>query len=336
MFEDRLTKLTVGAIAFAWVYSLAAIGRIEGRVPQLPVAFAIAASLVSIWLFLRLVQRCSEGLRPVSVLAEITAETCALIAEVYPARFLADGGERAAPLLESGRAPKTISHRGLSGVVLAIDRMGLAASAVRADCSIEIVPMIGDFLASGDDLFRIHGAKLTGREEAALRNCIDLGPERTLTQDPAFGFRIIVDIAAKALSPGINDPTTAVLAIDQLRVLLHAIAHRRLDAAVVDRAGRPRLFCRTPDWEDFVTMAVTEIRLYGASSPQVTRRLRAMLETLLPIVPAQRRPALADQVARLQRTVERTYADPADRVHASLADTQGYGHPCSAGDAVIG
>jgi uncharacterized membrane protein len=102
-----------------------------------------------------------------------------------------------------------------------------------------------------------------------------------------------VDIAAKALSPAINDPTTAVLALDQIHRLLRSVAKRRLDTGRVhDAAGTLRLVFRTPDWEDFIGLAVTEIRHYGRESIQVVRRMRAMLQNLIDSVPPQRVPLL--------------------------------------------
>ena len=107
------------------------------------------------------------------------------------------------------------------------------------------------------------------------------GPERTLEQDPMFAFRIIVDIALKALSPAINDPTTAVLALDQVHRLLRVVGRRKLRGEVIlDDGGQPRLIFRTPNWEDYVHVACTEIRACGAGSVQIARRMRAMLENL--------------------------------------------------------
>ena len=94
-----------------------------------------------------------------------------------------------------------------------------------------------------------------------------------MEQDPAFAFRIIVDIASKGLSPAINDPTTAVLALDQIHHLLRNVGQRWLDDdRVRDSQGRLRLIYRTPGWEDFVHLAVTEIRHYGGTSIQIARR----------------------------------------------------------------
>ena len=108
------------------------------------------------------------------------------------------------------------------------------------------------------------------------------GPERTIEQDATFAFRVIVDIAIKALSKAINDPTTAVVAIDQLHRLLRVVGRRHLhDDVIMDGSGKPRVIFRTPGWDDFVQLSCREIRLYGAENYQVARRLRAMLENLV-------------------------------------------------------
>ena len=186
--------------------------------------------------------------------------------------------------------------------------------------------MVGDFLATGEDMCRVYGDATEAVDATVLRRYVSLGSERTLTQDPIFGFRIIVDIAAKALSPAINDPTTAVLAIDQLHHLLHLLGQKQLDTGIFrDSAGNVRLVSRTPDWDDFVTLAATEIRLYAGQSPQVTRRLQAMFERLLQSVPPQRAGKIREQMAMLRQTIEATFADPHDRALAICADLQGFG-----------
>src|SRR5262249_18467306 len=140
------------------------------------------------------------------------------------------------------------------GAVLAFDVAGLVSLAQRADCVIEMLPQVGDFVAMGDPLLRVYQG---GRNLSAnlLQQSVAVGQERTLEQDPTFAFRIIVDIACKGLSPAINDPTTAVLALDQIHHLLRDVGQRRLDdERVRDQTGRLRLLYRTPDWEDFVKL----------------------------------------------------------------------------------
>ena len=147
-----------------------------------------------------------------------------------------------------------------------------------------------------------------------------------MEQDPMFAFRIIVDIASKALSPAVNDPTTAVLAIDQIHHLLRDVGSRHLaEGRENDRAGRLRLAYRTPNWEDFVHLAITEIRQYGQDSIQVMRRLRAMLENLIETLPDRRRALLSKELSLLKTSALRRFPDLDDQKLAQVGDLQGIG-----------
>lgn len=326
IFRIRVLKVTLSAFVFSYTYSLAALSRIGERVPQLPVALAIYASLTSLAIFIYLVQRIGEVFRPGTVMTLVAAETRGVVDAMYPRPFTPDGGEHAALTLDTGRPDRVVVQRKTSGVVLAFDSDGLKALATRAGCVVELVPQVGDFLAVGEPLFRLYGPGSAAVDEQALRDSVSLGIERTMEQDPAFGFRIIVDIASKALSPAINDPTTGVLAVDQLHHLLSLVGSRQLDTGVVrDASGEVRLVYRTPDWEDFVTLAATELRIYGATNPQVTRRLRAMYDQLLRVVPAERAEALRREVSLLESTLAGAWASPPDRAIAGASDLQGFG-----------
>jgi len=137
---------------------------------------------------------------------------------------------------------------------------------------------------------------------------------------------VIVDVGIKALSPAINDPATAVLAIDQLYRLLRLVGRRHLhDDALYDANGTLRVIFPTPGWQDFVQLAVSEIRLYGAANFQVSRRLRAMLDNLLESLPENRHPALRRELDLLDRTLERLHDLPEDLDLARQVDFQGLG-----------
>ena len=187
------------------------------------------------------------------------------------------------------------------------------------------MPQVGDFVAPGDPLFRVHGGAglPAGRAAPVGRAWARSGP---WSRTRAFAFRIIVDIASKGLSPAINDPTTAVLAIDQIHHLLRHVGSRRLDDEKVrDAAGRVRLIYRTPDWEDFVLLAVTEIRQFGGTSIQIARRLRAMLENLIATLPEERAAPLRQELKLLKKSAERFFQEPEDRALADISDSQGVG-----------
>ena len=201
----------------------------------------------------------------------------------------------------------------------------MVREARRTDGVIELVPRVGDFVASGQPLLVLYGAA-AAIDDRVLRASVAFGPERTMEQDPLFSFRIVVDIALKALSPAINDPTTAVLALDQIHRLLRTVGQRQLRGeTIADELERLRLIFRTPNWEDFVCVACTEIRSYGAGNVQIARRLRAMFDDLTASLPAYRRHALDQESRGLTRMIESLYAVPDDAALARLPDLQGLG-----------
>src|SRR5262249_38790787 len=123
-----------------------------------------------------------------------------------------------------------------------------------------------------------------------------------------------------------NDPTTAVLAIDQLHRLLRMVGRRHLRTdEICDDSGRARVIFRTPNWEDFVNLAFSEIRKYGSNNLQVVRRLRAMIENLVQTIPSHRHQALSQQLALLDSEIEWNFKHPEERALARVSDTQGLG-----------
>ena len=325
-YRSRVLKSSLAIFVFTFTFTLAALSRVEDTVPQITLWVAMYSSIASIGVFLYMIDHISRSLRPVIVLAAIGNVGQKVIETVYPRRVAGTQevpAGSAQPLPERELSRTVATNR--TGVILAFDVAGLVDLARRADCMIEFVPQVGDLVISGAALFRIYGggAAIADRQ---LEHAVAIGPERTMEQDPEFAFRVIVDIAAKALSPAINDPTTAVLALDQIHRLLDAVGGRRLDTGRVrDDAGKLRLAYRTPDWDDFVGLAVVEIRQFGKDSIQIARRMRAMLETLIETVPPPRAASLRAELAILARGVERDFSDPEDRARAAARDSLGMG-----------
>ena len=175
--------------------------------------------------FLYLINSASKLLRPITILTNVGNSGIAVIKDVYPEPSLRPGCcKRSTP--KTTRSPdRVIQHRGTSSIVLSVDISTLADLAKSAGGVIEFVPQVGDFVAVDEPLFKLFdGARSIDAD--VLHSAIDFGSERTLEQDPTFAFRIVIDIALKALSPAINDPTTAVLAIDQLHRLLRSVGKR--------------------------------------------------------------------------------------------------------------
>jgi uncharacterized membrane protein len=324
LLRDRVTKLTLSMFVFTFAFSISALVRIGESVPRLTAQVAAYSSAACLGLFLYLIDNIGKLLRPSGALQTVAAHGHLVIDSVYPRRLKQSGPESREIIDVTKLEPSFVVVSSEVGVLLAFDIKGIVALGTRHDSLIEMVPRVGDFVARGNPLFRIYGNSNVPVD--VLRGSVALGAERTVEQDPALAFRVVVDIASKGLSSAINDPTTAVLAIDRLHHLLRHVGNRRLDNAIVpDRAGRVRLLYSTPDWEDFVALAVTEIRQFGGSSIQIVRRLRAMLEDLLRYLPPDRAAPLQHELTVLQRSSRRLFQEPEDQALADIGDSQGVG-----------
>jgi uncharacterized membrane protein len=220
---------------------------------------------------------------------------------------------------------QSLTHAGRPQVIQAIQVPAMIERASKSDAVIEMMATVGDTLLELTPLLRVRGARQP-LDETALAECIELGDERTFQQDPKYAIRILVDIAIKALSPAINDPTTAVQALDHIEDLLLRLGRRRLDNGVYrDHAGKIRLVVPFPTWDDFLLLGLDEIRACGASSVQVMRRMKALINNLTKVLPPERHEALERWRQRLQATIARSFADQTEQKDASVADRQGLG-----------
>jgi uncharacterized membrane protein len=324
IYRSPYRKLALALFVFTFTFSVAVLIRIEDRVPLISGYIAAYGFLVNLALFLLFVDGMGKTLRPSSAFRVVGLAARNVIRAVYPSPLTGDSRFPEPVNLQKNGQPRTVTNV-TDGAVVAFDRKGLIALATNSDCLIEMVPEVGDFIANGDPLFHIYEGR-TELSDDNLRDMVAVDHERTLEQDPLFAFRIIVDIASKALSPAVNDPTTAVLAIDHLHHLLRDIGKRYLaEGHERDATGRLRLIYRTPNWEDFVRLGTTEIRQYGADSIQVQRRLRAMLENLIETLPERRAPVLRKELALLTIASKRSFPDLADQTLAEAGDLQGIG-----------
>ena len=325
IFSQPGIKVTLGMLTFTFAYSLAALARVEDRVPDLHVGIAVLLNLVCILAFFFFAQQLSSGLRPSILMRYVADRSRKVIDQVYPMPHDPMKPEQAGSGIPDLNFSEVVDFKGRSGVMMAFSITNLVRQARLSDAVFLLVPQVGDFVAVGDPLFRI-ATNVKAYDAEELQASVAVGNERTLEQDPRFGFRILVDMASKALSPAINDPTTAVIALDQIDDLLLLIGQRHLDDGHVhDREGNLRLVFGTPDWPDFVMLAVSEIRQFGESSLQVNRRLRAMLGHLIEALPPARQPALQVELDMLESGAGRRFLDAEDLHRAKIADYQGIG-----------
>jgi uncharacterized membrane protein len=326
ILRDKPSQVAIGVFVATFAHALLALREVNGApdetVPGLAVVVAYGLVFTSIVVLVAYVHHIGQALR-VSALIELVGDgTRRLLDRVYP-----DRGDEPSPGVVVGAVVRSPS----SGVVTGLDHDDLVETARRAGVVLELVPAIGEFVPCGAPLFRVHGSLHTLDTNRAVRG-VELSLERTLDHDTAYGFRLLVDIAERSLADSpLQDPTTAVQAIDRLHDCLRQIVRRPLsDGLHRDEQGEVRLVVPAMDWDAYVRLAFEEIRLAGAGSPQVTRRLEAALRDLRAIAPEDRRRVLEEELGLLERAVEDAHNDRRVAAFARRPDPEGIGEQAQA------
>jgi uncharacterized membrane protein len=325
--RDPVVAHALGTFTATFLYAIAALAWV-GRdgstsVPLVSAWMVIVLLLASIGMFIALIQRI--GLLHIHrMLTFIGDQGRRVISAQYPrpqTQLVDHEPDESARLATT----QVLAHRGRPCAIQAIDVRALAHAARGAGGAIDVLVAIGDTVIESTPLLRVLGGQHV-IDEQLLLGAIERGEERTFEQDPKYAIRLLVDIAIRALSPAVNDPTTAVQALDQIGDLLLRLGRRRLEIGVYrDVAGDVRVRMPCPAWDDFLRLAFDEIRSYGGASIQVMRRMKALIGDLSTLLPFERREALEYWLGRLDRTVAKHFQDPDEQAQASVSDRQGLG-----------
>ena len=325
-YRDPMLKAVLAFLVGTLAFTFSLLRRVETNfVPNLGVSVAGVFVLVSLLLFVVFLDRYLHRLRPVAVAAIGTEYVSRDFKRLVAALNAPD--VFAGPFDPDDDNPALVVRSAAAGAIQAVDLTGLVAWARQHGSLLVLQHRIGDFVPTHAVLISVYGGRVGTEHERRLRGMVALGNERTLEQDPAFAIRVIVDIAVKALSAAINDPTTAVQVLNQLSEVLRIIGTTDLQRGRLPTGdGQPRgLVVPTRSWEDFLALGVTEIRQYGSSSIQVVRRIRAMLEDLTLEVRPEHRAAVAAELIRLDATVTDAFGQSVDLDRARTADEEGIG-----------
>jgi uncharacterized membrane protein len=323
--EDPLISHALGIFTATFLYSIAALAWVDRNdldgVPLLSAVIVVCLLLASIAAFIALVKR--VAVLQVSRLLGFIGDQGRSVIAVLSTEAPSDAAPRAPQ--QAGVATQVIRHSDRPRTVQAIDTRLLLQLACDGDARIDVVAAVGDTVIESTPLVYVFGTgtDISGRR---LRSAIHVGDQRTFAQDPQFAIRLLVDIAIRALSAAINDPTTAVQALDQIGDLLLRLGRTTLpDGAVRDASGTVRVVIPRATWDDVVRLALEEIAAYGASSVQVMRRMNALLSELTAALPPERRTALAYWRRRLEASITRHFPDIEERRDAGACDRQGLG-----------
>jgi len=281
--------------------------------------------LASVAMFIGLIQRI--GLLQINRMLNFTGDQGRNVIEaVYP-RLDSPAGAFAPEEFRTLPLTQTLTHNAGPQAIQALDTVALVRLAKTSGGVIEMLAAVGDTVVDLTPILHVYGA-LQPIDERALTDAIELGDQRTFKQDPKYAIRLLVDIAIKALSPAINDPTTAVQALNQIEDLLLRLGRRNLEIGELrDSEGKLRLVVPYPTWDDYLRLAFDEIRYCGARSVQVMRRMKALVNDLISRLPGIRYEALRHWEERLQTTIARSFEDVEEKQEASVEDRQGLGVP---------
>jgi uncharacterized membrane protein len=325
--RDPIVSHSIGVFSATFLYALLELAWVDretsAKVPLISGRLVLVLLLASMGMFIALIERIGS-LQINRMLVFTGDQGRKAIAELYrPMQSIAACKDTAARDLLP--FTQTVHYVGHPQVIQAIQFSALVELAKASDTVIEVAAAVGDSVLEMMPLLRVRGGRqpLSGE---VLQSAIEAGDERTFEQDPKYALRLVVDIAIKALSPAINDPTTAVQALDQVEDLLLRLGRCRLEiGAFCDAQGKLRLLVPFPTWDDFLLLALDEIRAYGADSVQVMRRMKALVKNLSEVLPAERHEALQHWEERLEGSIARSFEDAEEKRDASVADRQGLG-----------
>jgi uncharacterized membrane protein len=323
--RSRVTRVTLGLFLATFVFSViilvsnrAPVASAKQFAPVVSVTTLLALTLATVFGFVAYLHAVVRLMRVQYLIEAIATESRRAIEKNFPPASAYVDVEPPAP----DPWPRRLRYTGTAGVISATDLHGLAELCRRKECWLELTVGVGEYLAHGTPVALAHGGDL--HDHDVTRFFLIRG-ERTFVQDPAFGFRQLVDIAIRALSPAVNDPTTGVQAIDRISDLLGTTGNRLDPTGLrVDSSGTVRVKRKLRNFDDLLVLSLTEVIRYGADAPQVVRRLHAVLDELGSTLPMERQAAIARQRSLLEAAASAALPAPFLPV-ASTPDREGLG-----------
>ncbi len=305
--DARVAQVTLGIFTGTFVYALAVLRSVQGGsdvdrefVPQVSVTVAIVFVLVSVGMFLAFISHITRSAQVSHVITDLARRTQAVVEEFRTAE---DVPPRAGWSADERTPHVDLVNDTRQGYLVAVHAEALVDRAADLGVAVELRLAVGQHVAPGAVLGRVWGSDgLSDAEYADVRSQIVLDQDRFLTNDPMFGVRQLVDIAERALSPGLNDPTTAVQVVDSLEAVLRAAgAQADPGAVLVGPDDAPRATYRPWTFARMLALAVDEIAMYGEGSPRVVRALHDLLDSIHPAIRGEHRPVVERRLRRLER-----------------------------------
>ncbi len=324
--RDRANQVVLGAFIATFTYTLLVLRTVRSAgadgqvfVPSISVSVAILLALVSIGLLIFYIDHAARSIQASVIIERVTHDTRGLVQALFPDPVGKPAGARAALPLPA--TYPTVVRAERAGYLQAVDDEALFGLADRTRLTVRMEPRIGDFILPGAALASVWAPEpVEDGVATVVRRAFVLGPERTLQHDVELGIRQLADIAIKALSPGINDPTTATTCIDRLAEIMVLFGNRRHpDPVRSSREGRVRVVMRETGFDHAVALGFDQIRHYGAADARVASHLLIALGRVAALVPPDRRAPLLDQADAALRAARASVRDPLDLARVEQA-----------------
>jgi uncharacterized membrane protein len=324
--RDRGNQITLGTFIATFVYCLLVlrvVREVEGVrfVPHLSTTCGIAMALASLGVLIYFIHHISVSIQADAVIAAVSDDLLEALERLYPEKI---GQEPPAPQHPESLAPHladTALHARVvvatrSGYLQAVDSKGLMRLATENDFLFRLEYRPGDFVVQASPLVTVWPAARADEHLATtLNRAFILGRQRSYEQDIGFAFGQLVEIAVRALSPGVNDPFTAVSCIDRIGMALCQLAGRAYPcAARYDDAGHLRVIATTATFAEMTEATITPIRQYCRASLTVTLRLLEMIAIVAPHLHREEdREALRQQACMIERGSHEGLPEARDR-----------------------
>ncbi len=303
---DRSNQIVLGVFISTFTYTLLVLRVVKSKlendaafVPHLSVATAIVLALISVGFLIHFIHHAARSIQASVILSRVTEEGLTLVKRLFPEEIGAPAKEPQAEAELSQRSPETITATE-EGYLQAISGQELFDLGKKHRLLIRMAVPVGAFVVKEQVLAEVWAEEDCDEEvRKKIRGAYLLGKERTPEQDVEFCILEIADMAVKSLSPGINDPTTAVHCIDRLTQLLLAFGKRRPPAAVRTAEGRVHFLALPATFEGALGVAFDQIVHFGHDNPLIVARLRASIEQLESLLPAERKAAIGSFRSKL-------------------------------------
>jgi uncharacterized membrane protein len=304
--HDRGTQLAFGVFVGAFAYCLVVLRTVraggdggEDFVPSLAVLGALVLALVAVCVLVYFIHHVVVSIQVSTILARVARETSRAIDGLFPEQ-LGAGEDDEEPAQPAGLAWRALPAR-RSGYIVAVDGEGLLDWAARRGATVRMELAVGEFAVQSLPIASVAGGR-PGDAEAdarALDACYSIAEQRTIEQDAGFGVQQIVDVAVRALSPGVNDPTTARMCIHHLAALLVRLARRRPPSRLRYQDGELRVIAKAPGFEALAALVFETLARYADGKPEVLATLSEAARLVASVASPSRRAAVERHLAAL-------------------------------------